>query len=408
VGRPRKHDRELKLPKYVRILNGSYIYRGKKLCRVDEGESAMYEALANRKALTDVDTIPQAIAMFKASEGFRKLSPVSQKEHGRLLDIFGEEFEEFRVDQAKAHHIKKCITLHFKGKLTAARAFKSRVSTFFRFCISDLGLIEVNPCTEVWLDKPLSKKTPWTPALFWKMRDEFDPMTQCYHDLSYLLYQRTTDIRRLRREQIRDGIIHFAPSKTARSSGKEVDIQITPAIQAVLDRAESIAKEWALKKKRTIGPYIIQTRQGGAYTRSGMNSFYRRADEKLHGIEGLMHLNPKALRPFAATMAKKAGYTLEQLQVGLAHTTIGTTEGYIQTHEVPVSEVMMTLPDRPAGRADFVHRVRIVYTEVREAQMKTPASAGVFLELWSGREDLNLRPPAPHAGICCQSCQRLR
>ena len=57
-------------------------------------------------------------------------------------------------------------------------------------------------------------------------------------------------------------------------------------------------------------------------------------------------LNPKALRSFAATMAKKLGYTLEQLQMGLAHTNQATTEGYVQRHDVPVNEVTLELPPR--------------------------------------------------------------
>jgi integrase len=169
-------------------------------------------------------------------------------------------------------------------------------------------------------------------------------MHQCYHDLSYLLYQRTTDVRQLRKQQIREGVIHFAPSKTLRSSGKEVAIPITPAIQAVLERAAELSKDIA-KNRGVISPFVIHTRQGASYTRSGIHSAYRRADQELH--DKAIGLNPKALRPFAATMAKKLGFSLEQLQVGLAHTSQTTTEGYVQRHEIPVSEVMMELPPRP-------------------------------------------------------------
>ena len=55
----------------------------------------------------------------------------------------------------------------------------------------------------------------------------------------------------------------------------------------------------------------------------------------------------EALRPFAATMAKKQGFTTEQLKDGMTHVLLSTTEGYIQQYEVPVSEVLMKLPPRP-------------------------------------------------------------
>lgn len=340
VSRPRKHDKGL--PAYVRIRHGSYVYKDKKLCRVEAGEAAMYEALAKSKALPLLDTVPAAVAKFKL-EYLPRLAPSTRKEHARLLDIFAADFSEFRVDQVEAPAIKRSIKNLYAGKLTAAKHYKARVSTFFRWCISDAGLIKVNPCSAVWLEKPVSRKTPWTAELFWKVRDKLEPMHQCYHDLSLLLYQRTTDVRGLRRQQILDGVIHFAPSKTIKSSGKEVDIPITRAIQSVLDRAGELSKEIA-KKRGVISPFVIHTRQGASYTRSGIHSAYRRADEELHGVA--IGLNPKALRPFAVTMAKKLGYRMDQLQVGLAHTSQRTTEGYVQQHEVPVSEVTMELPQR--------------------------------------------------------------
>jgi hypothetical protein len=61
---------------------------------------------------------------------------------------------------------------------------------------------------------------------------------------SFLLYQRTTEIRRLRYSQIleRQRLIHFEPTKTAKSSGAEIDIPITVPLEVVLARARSLAK----------------------------------------------------------------------------------------------------------------------------------------------------------------------
>lgn len=341
MGRPRKHDKGL--PAYVRIRFGSYVYRDKKLCRVSEGETAMYEALAKVKALPAIDLVRAAVAKFKL-EYLPRLAPSTRKEHARLLDIFAEDFAEFRVDQVDAPAIKRSIKNLYPDKPTAAKHYKARISTFFRWCIADEGVVKINPCQAVWLEKPLSKKTPWTAQLFWAVREKLEPMHQCYHDLSFLLYQRTTDVRLLRRQQIRDGVIHFAPSKTLKSSGKAVDVPVTPAIQAVLDRASELSRAIA-KERGVISPFVIHTRQGASYTRSGIHSAYRRADEELHGKA--IGLNPKALRPFAVTVAKKRGYTLDQLQIGLAHTSQSTTEGYVQRHDVPVSEVTLELPEKP-------------------------------------------------------------
>lgn len=347
MSRPRKHRSPY--PAYVRIRHGSFVYKDKKLCRVSEGEAKLYEVLSQRKLLTSLDTVPAAVATFKKS-GMGKLAVSSRAEHARLLDIFAEEFAEFGVDQVTAADIKQSALNLFPGKASAARAYKSRISTFFRWCMVDNRPPlhpGPNPCKEVWLDKPPKSKTKWTDDLFWRMRNLLSPMHQCYHDLSLLLYQRTTDIRRLRWSQIRGGVIHFEPTKTARSSGAAVDVPVTPEIQEVLDRALELA--------RVLGPesYVIQTTAGTAYTATGISSAYERADAKLHTPTGAekperLGLNPKSLLPYAVTRAKRVlGYSLEQLKDARAHTSITTTEGYVQMHDTPVSQVRMTLPEKP-------------------------------------------------------------
>lgn len=342
MSRPRKHDKGL--PEYVRIKSGAYYYRDKKLSRVVDGESAMYDALAKKKALPDLDTIPIAVAQFK-SERMSALSPSARKEHERLLKIFAHEFREFTVEQVTSVDIKRSARQLFAGKDFAAKAYKSRISTFFIWCISDAGLCTVNPCTSVRLKKPRSRKTPWTDELFLAVREKLGDMMKCYHDLSFLLYQRTTDVRQLMRSQIRGDVIHFEPTKTEDSSGGQVDVPITPAIRDVLDRAGKLAK---LQSLRGGDAPVIQTSDGARYTRSGVYSAYLRADIALHGKDGKLGLNPKALRPYAATSAVKQGFTREQIREGLVHTTIKTTEGYIQHHDVPVSALMLALPVRRA------------------------------------------------------------
>lgn len=336
--RPRKHNKGL--PAYVRIRFGSYLYKDQKLCRVQDGEARMYEELAKRKHLGDVTLVPAAVAKFKA-EFLGTLAATSQVDYSRLLDIFAREFSEFRVDEVDAVSLKKSINNLFlsKGQKRQAKAYKSRISTFFRWCVADEGLVKVNPCSQVWTPKPIGRKTPWTDELFWKMHEQLNPMMQCYHELSFLLYQRTTDVRLLQWSQIKDGTIHFQPTKTAKSSGKEVSVPITPSIQSTLEHARTLAT-----RRARISPFVICQRDGSPYQSQGILSRYLAAESKISPSVRL-YLNPKALLPYAVTVASKT-HTLQQLKIGRAHTNISTTEGYIQSHDVPVSEVKLTLPPR--------------------------------------------------------------
>jgi Phage integrase family len=334
--RPRIHD--TKLPAYVRIKSGAYYFKNVKLCRVSEGESAFYQALAKRIQDQTTDAIPVAVAAFCETE-LNKLSAPVRKEHKRLLTVFADVFKDFRVSQVEPRDIKDACDSLYSGKSSAAHHFKSRVSTFFRWAILQRMRID-NPCSEIILTKVRSKRTPWTDKLFLDVRDKLAPMMQCYHDLSFLLAQRTTDIRLLERSQIRDGVIRMEPSKTLQSSGAAVDLPVTQEIQSVLDRAATLSREWSV-----VCPYVIHTRQGTPYTRSGVYTAYKHADEALHDGK-TTGLNPKALRPYALTKARAMGYSKEQLQTTAAHASLGTTEGYLQGHEVPVSAVVLKLPER--------------------------------------------------------------
>jgi integrase len=101
---------------------------------------------------------------------------------------------------------------------------------------------------------------------------------------------------------------------------------------------------------------LIPVRDGGAYRRSGIGSALERAAEAAGYTTrspGAKHapasgLTAKDLRPFAAKAADKQGYTLEQLKIALAHTSVTTTEGYVRQHTTPTSAITLRLPARPA------------------------------------------------------------
>ncbi|MFO0217422.1 MAG: hypothetical protein ACK511_15575, partial [Burkholderiales bacterium] len=64
-------------------------------------------------------------------------------------------------------------------------------------------------------------------------------------------------------------------------------------------------------------------------------------------LAGLSGFTTKSIRPYAASVARRMGYTKEQIQVGLAHTTMSTTEGDLDRHAEAVSAITLTLPEPP-------------------------------------------------------------
>jgi integrase len=306
------------------------------LTRVDEGPRALIDALEAFRAQPQRSGMQQAITDYLRHH-LPTLTPAVRKEHERMFDKIAAEFAAFAVEQVRPRDCLDFLAL-FNGHPSARRAYKYRLSAFFGWCVLQ-ELCDTNPLREITVKAPPKFSTPWNDDNFLDIRDRLDPMMQCYHDLEYLLWQRSTDVRLLLRKQITATQIHITPSKTARSSGASVKIDITPSIAAVIERAAQISRELGV-----ISPYVIHTSTGTSYTRSGVYSAYRRADIALNGHA--TGLNPKAIRPYVTTKAEAQGHDLRELQLRLAHAERSTTEGYVHRHQVPVSSIDMPLPVR--------------------------------------------------------------
>lgn len=309
------------------------------LTRVDQGPRALMDALEAFKAQPQQSGMQRAVADYLRKHHLPTLTPAVRKEHERMFDKIAAEFAAFAVEQVRPRDCLDFLNL-FNNHPSARRAYKYRLSAFFAWCVVQ-ELCDSNPLREITIKGPPRFSTPWTDDNFLDVRDRLDPMLQCYHDLEYLLWQRSTDVRLLLRKQITGSQIHITPSKTARSTGASVKIDITPSIAAALERAAQISRDLGV-----ISPYVIHTSTGTPYTRSGIYSAYRRADIEVHGHA--TGLSPKSIRPYVTTKAEAQGYNLRELQLRLAHAEQSTTEGYVQRHQVPVSSIDMPLPARRA------------------------------------------------------------
>lgn len=272
------------------------------------------------------------------------LFDTAEKEITRTFKKISDAFQDFDVIQVTPTDIAIFVD-QWEGQ-RMAQTYLSRLSKFFAWTCR-IGLRDRNPCSEVSVEKPAKRDRYINHKEFHSVRDALlaiddskeipgGEMMQCYVDLSYLLYQRNTDVRLLKRNQIDidNGVIHFTPTKTEKSSGVRVDIPITHSIQIVLDRVSKIGDVKSI--------YIIHKQNGQPYTASGVRSAWTRACKRAMVVDATL----KDLRSKAATDAKKAGYRKDQIQIGLAHTNEGTTDGYIKMRDTPKSELQLSLPPK--------------------------------------------------------------
>lgn len=346
-----RRDIPFSLPKNVHPSHGALHYvtsrtvEGKRtrawhyLCRITEGEAALYAALAKLKAQAATD-FTRHLAEFRIIHCAARTA-TTRRDADRMIDNIGRAFIAFNVADILPSDVQDFVT-QFGTAWASARAHKALLSKFLTWCVLVKRLRTDNPASLVRIERGERKPIVWTPQVYHQVRDALGAtdeadMIRCYMDLSYLLAQRGTDVRLLARRQIQGNVIVSRPAKTRKSTGIEVEIPITAAIRATLDRAAALSRKWGV-----VSAWVIHTRAGSSYTRSGIHSAFRRAGERV-GITGA---DPKSLRNFAATMAKRAGYSIEQLRDTLAHVDISTTQGYLQRGARVQSQVIMELPER--------------------------------------------------------------
>ncbi|WP_181321446.1 tyrosine-type recombinase/integrase [Pandoraea apista] len=327
-----------------------------RLCAESDGESMMLtrlgQLLGEQKLITG--TMPYLCAEWKANK-LKRYSANVQKDYGRMADTISEAFAAFTVAQVKTKTCADFLRANFADKANTAQKYANVLRKMFRYAISEMGLRDDNPCDQLDLSDYETKRREKLPTheQFAAIRTaaltgddglptESGPTFQCIVDMAYLCWQRGVDIRTLKETQIDDqaNLIRFKPSKTAKTSGKVLDIAITPAIRAVIDRARAIKRT-----RKMISPYLFPTRDKTPYTKSGLNSAWVRARTRAKIVDDILF---RDLRALGATDAAKAGSERKDIQRRLAHTSGKTSEIYIKEAIPETSILDVKLPWKDA------------------------------------------------------------
>lgn len=329
-----------------------------RLCSVEDGEVVMLNELAKLLgSKTHVEgTVPHLCTEFKAHK-LGKYTKETQDQYKRFLDVIADEFEAFHVSEVTTKEFADFLREKFADKPNTARKYGALAAKLFRYAVSGLGLRQDNPIDQLDLgDFETRRRTVLlthdqvqkirAAGMYSKARKDTGkaiptasgPMFACIVDMAYLLWARAIDIRTMKESQIDKGRIRIQPSKTQKSSGKVVDIEITPAIQSIIDRARAIKKVYELPASN---PYLFPTQKGAPYAKTGLISMWDRAKERAGITDDVTF---KDLRSLGATDAARAGHELKAIQERLVHTTSKTSEIYIKEAIPDVSAIDMKLP----------------------------------------------------------------
>ena len=372
----RTRKTNLDLPRRVYLKNGAWKYQSPvklhdpadgemkfwiKLATVDQGKSAMLAAwakLVGNKAL-DLGTVPHLCADY-AAHRLEDYSKETKTTYRQYLSRIADDFEEFQVADVTTKHWSEFLRNNYKGKANTAKKITAVAANVFRYAISELGLRSDNPIDQIDLKSYKTKRREVLPTHdqvaavraagligLDGRRTRSGPMLACLIDISYLLWQRAMDTRTLMESQIElaggqlvGGHIRLKPTKTAKTSGLALRIEITAEIAEVIERARAFKRQHGI-----VSGYLFPASAGRAagkpYTRTGLFSMWDRARERAK-VAGEIQF--KDLRALGATDAARQGESKGAIKDRLVHTSEGTTDIYIKDAVPALSKIDLPLP----------------------------------------------------------------
>lgn len=322
------------------------------LTRVDEGQDALIKALreltgdAGERRGNLVDHVDE----FKRVHYPGVTSAEARAEYDRMFKVITKAFQPYDSVDVEAGDIIKFLQDNFAGKLNTRSKYKGLLSSFFSWCClnSHTG-VKVNPCREIKMSRPPKRRGKLNAERFWKIHAGLTPIGQCFLELMYLTRQRPTEIRLLRDSHIGPvdypDYIHFVPTKTEDETAEEVHVRITPEIRAAIARAKALRPQRkVVDLERRRDPFVIQTRAGDGYSKNGLYEVWRDAIDAA-AYTG-MNITTRDVRPFALHQMEKMGFDLREIQKSAAHSSVTTTEGYLDQHRERLSDARIPLPER--------------------------------------------------------------
>lgn len=263
---------------------------------------------------TKPGTIDALVGLYYASQLWKELSPQSQRTYRHILDHFVAEHGHRRVDQLEAKHVAKLIADKAETP-AAANKLRKLLSLLMRVAILE-GWRKDNPVTAVKGVKIKSKgHRTWTDEEIAAFEAYYAVGSEARLAFALLLYtgQRRSDVVRMGRQHVKDGVITIAQKKGGETV--EVSIPILPQLQLVLDDVQ----------ERRIGPVFLMSAWGKPRTDAGFTNWFHDVRTRAGLPDGL---TPHGLRKAFCRVAAEAGLTPHEIMAISGHTTLKEVTRY--------------------------------------------------------------------------------
>jgi integrase len=271
MARPRTTNRHL--PKYVTVIHGAYWWRAPKqkaerICAVGD-EAGMYRWVAEKlgpKPVTPTSTLNDCFDRYEL-EVVPTLEPRTQKDYRKHLAVLRKTFGHMAPNDVLPRHVGQFLDVS-KGKIQRNRMV-AVLSAVYTKAVGRWYVADRNPCTKVERNPSKPRDRNVTDAEFAAMYACCGPKLQVAMDLALLTGQRQGDLLKMKWSQITPEGVTVRQGKT----GKRLMIEMSPALQAVLERARAFLPHLPRE-------YVLRTRKGRPFTQNGFRACWQRAMRK--------------------------------------------------------------------------------------------------------------------------------
>jgi integrase len=273
---------------------------------------AYEEALAGQpaqigSARVKPGTIRALAVSYYNSLGFRSLKASSQAIYRRIIDPYCREHGDKRTATLRREHIVKLMAARKPG---SANGLHKVLRAMMQHAV-ETGLRADDPTRDV---KAISIKTDgyhgWTDSEIEQFEARHVVGSRALLALALLLYtgQRRSDVVRMGRQHIRDGVLQVRQLKT----GAELSIPVHQALAAII--AETPTEQLT----------FLTTQFGRPFTAAGFSNWFRGQCD----AAGLPHCSAHGLRKAAARRLAEAGCTEHEIAAITGHASLRLVEHY--------------------------------------------------------------------------------
>lgn len=210
-------------------------------------------------------------------------------------------------------------------------------------CAVEEGWIDDNPALVTRRFTHKRKRDRLTVEVYKAVHEKAPGWLQIAMDLSLLTLLRREDIATLRFSDVHDGALWVVPGKTEDSTGIRLKIALSDDLQALLARArDDVVSPFVVhrlpEKARPQGQRAKARQHHNQVLPEQISRAFADARDEA-GIESDHPPTFHEIRSLGGALLRDAGWTLEQVQALMGHSSESMTKVYLDGHEVPWSEV---------------------------------------------------------------------